>query len=995
TEGGKKKHILKRYYGHIALNDDFVVTCHAYNSNEAKKMLEVYNLEGKNTVCLAKSDKNLPMQGIGFLQNSVFLAGLNEKFVAVWNVETHEEIWKTPLKSGYSSKLFIHETEPRIFTQNQKHVLTCLEATTGNILWEYAPRKEKSKDKAIKDIEFINVFGRNNLILCLMNNGELRCLNLETGAVLHAERLCESGSLRSALAPDNTLFIIQKNMAFERYDVSDWIGISNNATNTGIKPIKTAEKNVKKPFIIPELSANTADLMAHFMSADWSDFSWETDAEPLIALLKALENRDGISEIHHICTENLLKINANTRQKFFKLAHRYAHLGEMVGFAASPDGRYFASGSWVGDDYDAGGELMIWDVQTGRCVNKMHSVDGGIGWPDYSGCLQWSPDGKLLGLAVNTNGVATMNPFAEEYDAIDEFYETDGWSRPPQWCWQPEQKAVFIACWTSNAKLPGCVCPIDGKAFPMTKPYGFNAPFDEKQFTKKEIAASDNQYDSAAVSPLTNFSKPKWSSKGFLFGNDKSYAYTVNPQTRSLGKVFKNIASNSVWSPDGDFLLAIKEQNIDVYAATGELLRSINVGTDLIGDALKSKNTELEVSVGDDGVPTLLFGRTPVKPIEKIYWHEDNEKCLFAAVVFGKFGYLAFYQNFELLGIVKTNIYDIGYWSLGDALAFAFSADGKRAISLSDDKIVRVWNLENGVNLHKEHTVHTNTKGIFYPNNDRFITVHKTDLGFYNAETGAEIARYSTELATDKPDLSYAPLGAIGQNFTINPYFPISHNNETHWVAAFETGLVICTENIIEKLTDELTFTVGNRYIWSYNWAKPTIVNDLQSALSSDDLPLSATAKAKLVKTQVKTPELNPSDYFLLVTKKELFGKNVKKGSIQFSDNSGHFWNDTKKSMQLDAFEIAIKKTKDYHAPELFKKKAICEENLRPLLGKVVLYTESYAPSRVRIGTIVAVHSDYCTIFHVDFNEKGQQGSSGSSNSGYSDYVSIGEAKMR
>ncbi len=992
TGGGKQKHILNRYYSNLALNDDFVVSCHAYNSNETKKMLQVYDLEGKNEVCLAKSDKNLPIQGICFMQNSVFLAGVNEKFAAVWNVETHEEIWKTPLKAGYSAKLFTHETAPYIFVKNQKQALTCLNATTGDILWEYEPRKEKTKDKTIKNIELIDVFARNNSVLCLMNNGELRSLNLETGEVLQAQRLCEAGSLRSALAPDSRLFIIQKNMTIETYDVSDWIGASSTVFNL---PIKKHEKTAQKPFIIPDISTKITDLAAHFAAANWTDFVPETDAEPLIALLNALENRDGIGEIHHVCTENLLKINENRAQKFFKLTHRYGHFGEMVGFGASPDGRYFATGSWVGDDYDAGGELMIWDVQTGRCVNKMRNVDGGIGWPDYSGSVQWSPDGKMLGLVVNTNGVAAMNPFTEEYDAIDEFYETDGWSRPPQWCWQPEQKAIFIACWAQSAKLPGCVCPIDSKAFPMAKPYGFNAPFDKKLFTKKEIQTSDNQYDSSAISPLTNFSKPKWSSKGFLFGNDRNYAYTLDPQTRALGTVFKDISSNSIWSPDGDFLLQIQEQEIKVYNNQGELLHTIEVGTDLMGDVLKSGNTELEVSIGDDGMPTLLFGRTPIKPIDKVYWHADSEKCLFAAVVFGEFGYLAFYQNFELLGIVKTNIYDIGSWSLGDALAFAFSPDGKRAISLSDDAKMRIWDLENGVNLHKEYAVHEKTKGVFYPANNRFITVHQTELGFYDVETGAETAHYSTQLATDKPDLSYSPLGKIGQNFTINPYFPISHDNKTHWVAAFETGLVICTENIIEKLADELTFTVANRYVWNYNWAKPTILPDLQTALSSDSLPLSAALKTKLAKTFTKKTEKNPADYFLNITKKELFAKKTKKGTIQFSDNSGHFWNDTKKLFQTEELTIAIKKAKDYCTPELFKNDAITAENLRPLLGKVVLYAESYAPSRINIGTLVAISDSYCTVFTIDFNENGQQGSSGSSNSDYNRYVFIGEAKIR
>jgi P pilus assembly chaperone PapD len=68
--------------------------------------------------------------------------------------------------------------------------------------------------------------------------------------------------------------------------------------------------------------------------------------------------------------------------------------------------------------------------------------------------------------------------------------------------------------------------------------------------------------------------------------------------------------------------------------------------------------------------------------------------------------------------------------------------------------------------------------------------------------------------------------------------------------------------------------------------------------------------KASLNQLVVK----DPADYFMTFTKKELFGKNTKKGKYQLSDNSSDFWNDTKNAMETDVLEIGIKKAKEYMA---------------------------------------------------------------------------------
>jgi WD40 repeat protein len=1005
ASGGKLKNIISQHRGtNLAMSNQYIA-CHNLRSTTTNYQLKVYDLEGKNEHILAQTKKNVPSEGLAFLGESQKLVSLAEKFVEVWDLDTKTQVWRTDLKIGMNNgKLYTNEAGTHIFVQKNKQVLTCLDATNGNILWIYEPRKEKTKDKtdkSAKTIEFRSVFSRNNLVICLMQNGDLRALDLATGEVVHRLKVHEMGSVCAALAPDNTIFIINTDTSISRFDLQDWLG-KTEKTAFALDAKTTATAN-KKAFEIPNEKQATADLIAHFQNADWSDFVWETDAQPLIKLLKLKEKTDGVNELHYICSQKLLDLNKNLKTRFFKLAHRYGHYTDMVSFGASFDGGYFATGSWVGDDYSAGGELMIWDTETGRCVSKMHSVEGGIGWPDYSGCIKWSPDGSKFGLAINTNGLAEIDPFTDDYIENETFYETDGWSRPMQWCWEPNAKAVFLACWAEGCKLPGCVAPLDDAAFPMVKPYGFNQPIAEGVFTAEEIEESDNNHDEDAVSPLTPYRKMGWSSKGFLFGHDHDYAYTLDPQTRALGQVFKKISSASSWSPDGDYFLNVKAQEIQVFTANGERLRTINVGTDLIGNSLKDKPSDassmLEVSIGDDGQPTLLFGRTPVKDIEQIYWHQDKEKCLFAVAVLGEFGYLAFYENFELVGIVKTDIFDIGSWSLGDALPFAFSPDGSSAASLSKTRKVTIWDLKNtekGIKGKMQFVVNSNAQGIFYPKKERIITIHESELHFYDTQKGEEIATYFTTMETDKPDLSFSPLGKLGSSFNINPYFPIAHASETHWIAAFETGLVICDKPLQEKLENELTYTLGNRYIWQYNWAKPHIVNDLKTALqtAAADMPLSEKAKTDLLATFETSTAKDINEYFLTVTKAELFGKNKKKGNIQFDDNSSDFYKDTKTLMHTPTVEIALKTAKDYHAPTLLKGKTLTLENLQNLVGKVVLYKQTYAPTQVRIATVLHITDDCISLFSIDFKD-GKQGGSGSSNTGFDHFVSIGLAEIR
>lgn len=194
-------------------------------------------------------------------------------------------------------------------------------------------------------------------------------------------------------------------------------------------------------------------LAAAIEALPWDEFTADRDLPPLREALYAHEAAHGITAAHRAATARL--------RPHATLGHAHGHDVEVEWSELSPDGRFLATGSWVGDDYARGGVLQIWDVRAGRCVNLLR-IHGGVGWPDYGGCIQWRPDGKRVGLAFDTNGVGSFDPFGKTGEPDSCAYVTDGWSRPPSWAWSPNSRDVYIACWGPNLAL-GAIVPLVGR----------------------------------------------------------------------------------------------------------------------------------------------------------------------------------------------------------------------------------------------------------------------------------------------------------------------------------------------------------------------------------------------------------------------------------------------------------------------------------------------------------------------------------------------------
>lgn len=204
-------------------------------------------------------------------------------------------------------------------------------------------------------------------------------------------------------------------------------------------------------------AADPAALLAVLSEADWSAFAAERDLPPLRARLLEFERTHGVTEAHRFATDRIRGLG-DTR-----LQHPYGHITEITSFEFSPCGRYLATGSWVGDDYHRGGALQIWEVASGRCVNTLQRIEGGVGWPDYDGTIQWSADSTRVGLAYNTNQVGVFDPFdtrtTHTYPLADASV-TDGASRPPTWALAPDGRRAFVST-ASSSSIKGCVVPLE------------------------------------------------------------------------------------------------------------------------------------------------------------------------------------------------------------------------------------------------------------------------------------------------------------------------------------------------------------------------------------------------------------------------------------------------------------------------------------------------------------------------------------------------------
>lgn len=295
--------------------------------------------------------------------------------------------------------------------------------------------------------------------------------------------------------------------------------------------------------------------------ADWSAFVPDRDLMPLRARLAELERHRGVTAAHRLATRRL----RDTGEA--RLWHPFGHGAEIVGHAMSPDGRYLATGSWCSDgDYDAGGVLQIWDIASGRCVNTISDVDGGVGWPDYERTIQWSADGSRLAVAYATNSVGVWSPTQENGNPIATIDVSDGNSRPSQFALSPDGRSVYYHSTTNgDGGLQGCVVPVNrGTLYWLPQRVKTDHPYG---MARQLPARVREAFEQAEVREGVGrwIENPVWSPDGTrLFGTN---AICVDAGTREVGWYMP--ASMAALRPDGSRVAAVTRDGLSFLDAAG------------------------------------------------------------------------------------------------------------------------------------------------------------------------------------------------------------------------------------------------------------------------------------------------------------------------------------------------------------------------------------------------------------------------------------------
>ncbi len=638
-------------------------------------------------------------------------------------------------------------------------------------------------------------------------------------------------------------------------------GVDDAVTSTGAVTAVAAAKTVKAKAkgrgsvlgvteastVPPVAAASTDPAAAPSAMPDWDAFinlcdngtaaqikdalnacNWKAFAADEIPAfrrcLSSVEARLGITDAHEIFVQKMMGLGAILR-------HPCTHETDIVCYGLSPDGRYFVSGGWVGDDYDRGGTLQVWDVAAGCVCNAMDPIVGGAGWPDYPHLVQWSHDQTLLGLGINTNGVGILDPFAPKVELLGEAYVTDGWSRPPAYALAPDGLRAYVSCWR-GPKVPGSIVALVEDARTRRNMYGYRKPsevlmaaaipaFAKKVLGEQELDATDRAWW------VGDGSRIHVKMRGF-FG-------AIDAKKRNF-QWFVRADANVTLSLDGRF-----------YAyGTGKLV---------IGDGATGKSAEVK-DRAFNGINLLLWAqRDDVARLAVVcctrdaddeeYDDDGNPINKPASTGDERFGITLFDDGVFYGGIDIAVGRGRNYPSLTsrDAITVSWSPDATKLAVLTASNTLDVWDVSGKkparvgsgpyvLNTPDDEVVYD---GVFFGAENTLILVRNRELRFVNATTGATKSLYRFQV---EPQTAERPLELdgddLGSTFRPSPTFALDTDE---WLCAFDTGVVIASKEKTERVGNAVAWTVGGKYAVPGRWGMLELHPNAASVANSKRQP--------------------------------------------------------------------------------------------------------------------------------------------------------------
>lgn len=517
--------------------------------------------------------------------------------------------------------------------------------------------------------------------------------------------------------------------------------------------------------------SNTPEnLVAAIESVGWGSASSETIAA-LSDALKMHEKIHGITAAHKAATRRLMAA------KRAVLMNNMPHTARLTGHSLSHDKLRFVTGSECGSDYNAGGQLAIWDVPGGRLINVIDRIVGGVGSSDYNTQITWSPDDRLIGFDAETSYNACVKPDESVSGAYAKDCCGDGWDRVPTWCWAPDSKRHFVFCLESDDtdRLPGCI----------STPQPQNTPQKER-IKRQYMAKLDDEFDYDGGDLQDNgFSCPVWRADDIVVGlgegEEGEIAYAIDLNTRQI-----------CWQRDD---ISEISANLD--------------GSQIIYNNDGGFITYLDGATGKDALETNIPAMT------RHVWATDNKR--FAGQTLQDESVVNVVHSSELLAELKADkpIFPIG-----------FSPDGTQlAVHNYLDRQVQIWKVGPETTLLS--TVELSNTGywnLYYGAENTLIIITNTqDLCFFDALTGEVRASHALFSFPGEEPLSVAlKVDDIGT-------FPLAET----W--GYFIDNIIIGEGLTEEqfLDSKLQLAVDRRHAWPLAWVETRQYADFYAAVEA------------------------------------------------------------------------------------------------------------------------------------------------------------------